>query len=258
MGNYYPKSKVETKGFTARYYDALMNIITFGKYSSFIEKVIELMRIRPSDRILDLGAGTGRNACLMMKYFSKEGKLIGIDISQEMISQFRKKCADFPNAKIIHARVDQSLPFIEGFDKVFISFVLHGFPQDVRKMIIKSVFEVLKVNGSFFILDYNEFSYNETPFYLKIPFKLIECPYVFDFIGRDWKQILANHNFGDFEEFFFFKDYVRLLEAKKLNGDKENHIRIAISTNDGNKYFSRDVRQMRLFLKTIRQFFWML
>jgi len=237
MGNYYPKSKVETKGFTARYYDTLMSIVTFGKYSSFIEKVIELMRIRPPDRILDLGAGTGRNACLMVKYLSKEGKLIGIDISQQMISRFRKKCANFPNAKIIHARVDQTLPFIEGFDKVFISFVLHGFPQDVRKVIIKSVFEVLKVNGSFFILDYNEFSYNETSFYLKVPFKLIECPYAFDFIGRDWKQILANHNFGGFEEFLFFKDYVRLLEAKKLDGNKENRIRIAIPTNDGINIF---------------------
>jgi ubiquinone/menaquinone biosynthesis C-methylase UbiE len=139
LGNYYPKSKVETKGFTARYYDTLIDIITFGKYSSLIEKVIELMRIGPSDRILDLGAGTGRNACLMMKYLSKEGELIGADISEEMISQFKKKCANFPNAKIIHARVDQSLPFREGFDKVFTSFVLHGFPQNIREVIIKSV-----------------------------------------------------------------------------------------------------------------------
>ena len=254
MGNYYPKSKVETKGFTARYYDTLMNIITFGKYSSFIEKVIELMRIRPPDRILDLGAGTGRNACLMMKYLSKEGKLIGTDISQEMIFQFRKKCANFPNAKIIHARIDQSLPFREGFDKIFISFVLHGFPQDVRKVIIKSVFEVLKRNGSFFILDYNEFSYNETPFYLKVPFKLIECSYAFDFIGRDWKQILANHNFGGFEEFLFFKDYVRLLEAKKLDDNEENRIRIAIPTNDGINIFQGMLgRAKKMFIYEIKK-----
>ena len=220
MDNYYPKSKVEIKGFMARYYDTLMNIVTFGKYSSFIEKAIESMRIKPSDRILDLGAGTGRNACAMMKYLSKEGKLMGVDISPEMIFQFRKKCANFLNAKIIYARVDQPLPFRERFDKVFISFVLHGFPQDAREVIIESVFEVLKVNGSFFILDYNEFSYDEAPFYLKVSFKLVECPYAFDFVGRNWKEILASHNFGNFEESLFFKDYVRLLEAKKLNGDK--------------------------------------
>jgi ubiquinone/menaquinone biosynthesis C-methylase UbiE len=217
MGNYYPESKVETKGFTASHYDALLDFATFGIYPLFIEKSIRLMEIKPTQRILDLGTGTGRNACLMARYLSKEGKLIGIDISQEMISQFRKKCANFPNVKIIYARVDQSLPFFrEEFDKVFISFVLHGFPQDVRETIVKNVFEILKRNGNFFILDYNEFSYKEMPFYLRALFKLIECPYAFDFIKRDWKQILANHNFGDFEEFLFFKDYVRLLKASKL------------------------------------------
>jgi ubiquinone/menaquinone biosynthesis C-methylase UbiE len=225
MANYYPKSKVETKGFTAKYYDNLMNIITFGKYSPFIEEVIKLMKIRPVDRILDLGAGTGRNACLMMRYLSKQGELIGVDNSLEMISQFKKKCADFVNVKIIYTRVDQSLPFEEEFDKVFISFVLHGFPQNVREAIIKSVFEVLKVNGSFFILDYNKFSYNEASFYFKVPFKLIECPYAFDFIQQDWKQILANHNFDGFEENFFFKGYLRLLKAKKcIEMRKKNSI----------------------------------
>lgn len=233
MGSYYPESKVETKGFTAVHYDALMDIMTFGRYPRFIEKSIKFMGIRPRDRILDLGTGTGRNACLMMKYLSKEGKLIGIDISQEMISQFKKNCASFPNAKIIHARVDQPLPFRDEFDKVFISFVLHGFPQNVREVIIKSALHVLKDNGSLFILDYNQFSYDDTPFYLKVSFKLIECPYALDFIERDWKRILANYNFAGFEELFFFKDYVRLLKARKVDSNKESRVRIAIPTSDG-------------------------
>ncbi len=255
MGIYYPESKVEVKGFMAAHYDALLDFATFGRYPLFIEKSIRLMGIRPTDRILDLGTGTGRNACLMAKYLSGKGELIGIDISQEMISQFKKKCANFPNVKIIHARVDQSLPFSkEEFDKVFISFVLHGFPQNVREVIIKSVFEVLKINGSLFILDYNEFSYDEMPFYLRVPFKLIECPYAFDFIERDWKQILANHKFGGFEEFFFFKNYVRLLKAKKLDGNKENRVRIAIPTNDGINIFQGMLgRAKEMFIYEIKE-----
>jgi len=217
MGSHYPESKVEMNGFMAAHYDTLLDLATFGRYSSFIENSIRLMEIELADRILDLGTGTGRNACLMAKYLSEKGRLIGIDISQEMISQFKKKCANFPNVKIIHARVDKSLPFKEEFDKVFISFVLHGFPQHVREVIIKGAFKVLKTNGSLYILDYNEFSFNKAPFYLKVPFKLIECPYAYDFIKRDWKQILINHNFANFEEFFFFKGYVRLLKAKKLD-----------------------------------------
>jgi len=112
MCSYYPESKVEIEGFIAAHYDALLNIVSFGKYSSIIKSAIEMMGIRPGDKILDLGAGTGRNACLMMKYLSQKGELIGIDISEEMISQFRKKCADFPNAEIINARADRSVHII--------------------------------------------------------------------------------------------------------------------------------------------------
>ena len=215
MGNYYPKSKVEVKGITARCYDELMNIITLGRYSSFIEEAIKLMEIRSFDRILDLGAGTGRNACLMMKYLSKQGELIGTDISKKMISQFARKCISFPNAKIIYKRIDQPLPFEKEFDKVFISFLLHGFPQDARETIIDNACKALKKNGEFHILDWNEFDLKILPYYQRIFFKLIECPYAFDFIQRDWKKILVNYKFGDFEEYFFFRNYVRLLKVKK-------------------------------------------
>ncbi|MCK4475470.1 MAG: class I SAM-dependent methyltransferase [Methanophagales archaeon] len=212
---YYPKSKVEVNGFMAAHYDAILNMATFGRYTPFIEKAIGMMSISPQDKILDLGAGTGRNACLMMKYLSGDGgELVGIDICDDMISQFQKRCRKFPNAEIIKARVDQPLPFTKKFDKVFISFVLHGFPQEVREKVINSVFGVLKEDGIFFVLDYNEFSYKKMPFYAKMLFKLIECPYAFDFIKRDWRKILAKTGFKDFEQYIFF-DYIRLLKAYK-------------------------------------------
>ena len=69
------------------------------------------MVIKPNDRIVDFGVGTGRNAHLMLDYLSPKGKLVGIDISEVMISQFNKKCKDFPNAKIINARIDEPLSF---------------------------------------------------------------------------------------------------------------------------------------------------
>jgi len=222
MCSYYPESKVETRGFIAAHYDALLDMVSFGKYSPIIRSAIEMMGIRPQDRILDLGAGTGRNACLMMKYLSQKGELVGIDISEKMISQFQKKCAKFPNAKIINARADRSLPFRQKFDKVFISLVLHGFPQNIRETVIRNVLEVLGDGGNFFILDYNEFALEEMPFYLKIPFKVIECPYAFDFIERDWKKILTDSGFGDFEEYIFF-DYVRLLKATKTSIIREGY-----------------------------------
>jgi len=216
MCAYYPESKVEISKFTAKHYDILMNIATFGGYSLFIQKAIRLMNIKSNDRIIDLGAGTGRNACLMMNYLSTKGELVGLDISDEMVTQFKKRCANFTNAKIINQRIDKPLPYEDEFDKVFISFVLHGFPQDVRRQIIKNAFKALKKNGEFFILDYNEFSLKEMPFYLKIPFKLIECPYAFDFVEKNWQKILDEEGFNYFEKHLFFHRYVRLLKGVKL------------------------------------------
>jgi demethylmenaquinone methyltransferase/2-methoxy-6-polyprenyl-1,4-benzoquinol methylase len=216
MCTYYPKSKVEISGFTAKHYDRLMNIITLGMYSSLMQKAVRLMKIKPTDKILDLGAGTGRNACLMRRYFSSRGELIGLDISEEMISQFKKNCAEFSNIRIINARIDQDLAYERYFDKLFISFVLHGFPQKDRNQIIKNAFRALKKGGEFFILDYNEFSLKEIPFYLRIHFKLTECPYAFDFIEKDWKKILFLRGFSDFRGHLFFRNYIRLLKGVKV------------------------------------------
>lgn len=217
MCAYYPESKVETSRLIAKYYDILMDIMTFGAYSSFIQKAIRLINIKSNDKIIDLGAGTGRNACLMMNYLSVKGELIGLDISSEMVAQFKRRCTSFANAKIINQRIDKPLPYKDEFDKAFISFVLHGFSQDVRRQIIRNAFKALKKNGEFFILDYNEFSVKEMPFYLKISFKLIECPYAFDFVEKNWQKILAREGFSHFEKHLFFRDYVRLLKGVKLS-----------------------------------------
>jgi len=111
MCTYYPESKVELSGFMAKHYDTLLDIATLGMYSFFIRKAIRSMGIKPADKILDLGAGTGRNACLMMKYLSPVGEVTGFDISKEMISQFKKNCADFHNVKLINGRIDQDLAY---------------------------------------------------------------------------------------------------------------------------------------------------
>jgi ubiquinone/menaquinone biosynthesis C-methylase UbiE len=217
MSNYYPESKVELKGFIAKNYDALLNVATFGRYSVFIKSVIMLMEIGRDQKILDFGAGTGSNACLMLEHLSPEGELLGLDISEDMIAQFNKNCAGFPNARLVNKRIDRELEYEEYFDRVFISFVLHGFPQEARKVIIRNAFKALKKGGQFFILDYNEFSLKDMPFYIRAPFKWIECPYAFDFIKRDWRSILSRGGFDNFEEHLFFKGYVRLLKAEKVS-----------------------------------------
>ena len=220
MEKIYPDSEVELTPFLARHYDTLLNVVTLGFYRRFIRNAIRAMRIDPADRILDMGCGTGRNACLMYRYL-EGGSVTGLDISEIMEQHFLKKCAGKPGARFLRQRIDIPFDLGERFDKVFISFVLHGFPHEVREVVIRNAYRHLHLGGTFHILDYGEFDLEKTPFYIRIPFRKIECKYAFDFIARDWKGILREAGFTAFEETRLGGRYARLLTARKGDTGEE-------------------------------------
>jgi len=212
----YPDSGVELNPFISKNYDKVMNLGSMGLYKSFIKKAIEQMNIKPTDHILDLGCGTGRNAILMSSYLNEKGRLTGLDISLEMEQQFKLKFNLDTRFKFENIRIDQPFDLEEKYDIVFISFVIHGFPNNVRNNVIKNALNHLKTGGAFFILDFSEFDMNIMPFHHKLIFKAVECKYAFDYIKRDWKSILKKYGFDSFEEYFYIKKYVRLLKAIKI------------------------------------------
>jgi demethylmenaquinone methyltransferase/2-methoxy-6-polyprenyl-1,4-benzoquinol methylase len=85
MTKIYPDSHIEIQGFLARYYDQTLNILSAGAYSKFLRKAIAAMNIQPGEHILDLGCGTGRNACLMREYCGDSGHITGMDISERIL-----------------------------------------------------------------------------------------------------------------------------------------------------------------------------
>ena len=92
-------SKVVVTGAEARHYDLLMNLITAGTYPFFIRRVVRDMAIQPADAILDLGSGSGRNACLTARYLSDRGRIAGLDVGVEMLEQARRYRTSFSNGK---------------------------------------------------------------------------------------------------------------------------------------------------------------
>ena len=212
----YKESKVELSPLIARHYDRIMNFISLGKYDTFIRRAIRDMHIREGDQILDLGCGTGKNAGLMAGYIGTDGQITGIDLSPVMEKQFMRKHGDDPRMSFIRKRIDTPLHLEKRFDKVLISFVIHGFPHEVREAILKNAFDHLRPGGRLYILDYAEFKLEEMPAHHRYILKTVECKYAFDYIKKDWKSLLKNFGFSDFNEALYFRSYARLLRAEKV------------------------------------------
>ncbi|MBN1627591.1 MAG: class I SAM-dependent methyltransferase [Deltaproteobacteria bacterium] len=107
------------------------------------------MEIRPGSHILDLGCGTGRNAELMRGYLNEKGHITGLDISEDMERQFYRKFKGDERVEFVNQRIDILFDLKKTYDKVFISFVIHGFPHKIRNNVIQNAFIHLKPGGIF-------------------------------------------------------------------------------------------------------------
>lgn len=114
--------------FHSRFYD-----ITFGRLvRRRIARAISHMNIRDTDRVLDLGIGTGAS----LSYYPPRGQIWGIDLSDGMLREARKK---IENRGLDHVSLFQadalSLPFADNtFDQIFISHVISVVSDPYRMM----------------------------------------------------------------------------------------------------------------------------
>jgi len=208
-------SQVEVKGFEAKHYDRLMNIITLGWYPKFIKQVVKDLDLKPGEKVADFGAGTGRNALLMHPYIGSSGAIVGFEIGEEMQEQFLQKTKNIKNITLNRSSILDE-PKQEGvFDVIFISFVFHGFTQENREKILVNAFKLLKKGGKLAILDFNEFNIDSAPFYIRFGIRVLECPLAEDFINRDLKLMLQEHGFENCRELKYFKNHLRLSIATR-------------------------------------------
>jgi phosphatidylethanolamine/phosphatidyl-N-methylethanolamine N-methyltransferase len=97
--------------------------VTFGKLvRRRIARAISHMNIKPGERVLDLGIGTGAS----LDYYPRHARLVGIDLSAGMLRECRKKLHQkrLAPTHLLQANA-LDLPFRDdAFDHVFISHVI--------------------------------------------------------------------------------------------------------------------------------------
>jgi trans-aconitate methyltransferase len=115
---------------------------TYAKNARFVaelgQPVVELLRPRPGERVLDLGCGDG---ALTETLATLGCTVVGVDASPEQVAAARRRGLD---ARVADAR---ALPFAGEFDAVFSNAVLHWIRE--ADAVIAGVHRALKPGGRF-------------------------------------------------------------------------------------------------------------
>ncbi len=118
------------------------------------EKTLRLMELRPGERVLDLGCGSGWATRLLARMVGEGpegfGQVVGVDVSDEMIRQARESSKDFENVLYAWGSAQQ-IPWEENyFDKVL--SVESFYYYDDQDRALNELFRVMAPRGRLFIL----------------------------------------------------------------------------------------------------------
>lgn len=159
-------------------YDGLNRVISFGIDIKWRKRLVNLLKAKKPNRILDIATGTGDLAIQLVDTGAKE--IIGLDISSGMLDIGKKKIADKELTSQIKMVIGDSedLPFSDNyFDAITVAFGVRNFEN--LEIGLSEIYRVLKPNGNLAIL--------ETSVPTKFPFKQgysIYSKYLLPTIGR--------------------------------------------------------------------------
>jgi len=136
----------------AQTYDQLNRLITFGMDKIWRKRVAKMIAANNPETILDAATGTGALAIDLAKQSS--AKIIGIDISEQMLAIGKEKINHLELDDIITMQLDdaEALSFESNtFDAISIGFGVRNF--DNLNQGLSELYRVLKPGGQLVILE---------------------------------------------------------------------------------------------------------
>ncbi len=113
------------------------------------EQTLALMPFRTTDNVLDVGCGAGWLARLLAERVP-EGRVVGMDVSDQMVRRARRNNADLLHALFIVGSVEEIPWESHFFDKVISVESAYYWPDPAAGL--REIFRVLREDGSAWIL----------------------------------------------------------------------------------------------------------
>jgi arsenite methyltransferase len=164
------------------------------------EKTIRLMGLRPGERVLDLGCGSGWATRLLARLVADGpegfGQVVGVDVSDEMIRQARAASKDFENILYVWGSAEK-IPWEENFFDKMLSVESFYYYADQDRALTE-LFRVMAPRGRMFILInlYKDNPYSlqwvdklKVPVQVRSAVEYVELLKKHAFENVEWKQI---------------------------------------------------------------------
>jgi len=145
---------IQTYRKRAANYDFTANLYYLFGYREWAYRrmAMEALKLQPGDTVLELACGTGINFLLFQNYIGPTGRIIGVDITDAMLEQAKKRVASqgWENVTLIlHDASTYQIP--SNVNAVFSSYALSIFPD--TKRVLTNIASFLAPGGRLTIIE---------------------------------------------------------------------------------------------------------
>jgi phosphatidylethanolamine/phosphatidyl-N-methylethanolamine N-methyltransferase len=131
----------------ARIYDVIFGaVLQPGRRA-----VLEALKLKPGDRVLEVGVGTG----ISLPLYPRDVRITGIDVSREMLEKARARVAraKLTNVDALLEMDAEAMAFPDAsFDKVVAMYVVSVVPQPAK--LLEELHRVCRPHGEIFVVNH--------------------------------------------------------------------------------------------------------